>query len=631
MAEQVGRVLGDRYRLVAPIGAGSSAQVFLADDITLRRRVAVKVLHDALADDEVFLRRFRAEAQAAAALNHPHIMAVYDWGYDGRPFIVSEYLGGGSLRSMLDDHGILTASQALLVGLESARGLEYAHKRGLVHRDIKPGNLLFDEEGRLRIADFGLARALAEAAWTEPTGAVVGTARYASPEQARGETVDQRSDVYALALVMCEVVSGEVPFSSDTTIGMLMARVDQPVEAPAELGPLAGIVARAGSPDVDSRPDAGEFAVSLMASAEGLPRPEPLPVVDGDLAVGHVAVDPDPTMHASGSTTNPKSEAPPSRNGAPVAPVPIVVDTGEELGAQRRWPWIVLGVLALLAVAGFIGYQVVAGGETSHDIPDLRNQPEDDAIAVLNELNFEVVPRDARDDDVAAGNVIGTEPAAGESLEEGSEIVLITSLGPTTVPRPDDLVGEPVGVAKSELTARGLVPGTETGRSDEEIAVGLVIALDLPDTAVEIPKGTTVDLIVSTGPAKRVIPDDLVGQEYPDVEATLIEMGLEVEQGSAFDNEIEKGLVAATEPGAGGEVERGATVTVILSDGPEPVTIPSSIIGASFAEAEATLQNLGFRVSLSRGTTDQLVCGSNPSAGQAAQPGSTVSLLTDCS
>src|SRR5690606_18277536 len=227
MSDQIGRVFDDRYRLVAPIGTGASGRVFLADDVRLRRRVAVKVLHPSLADDESFLRRFQAEAHAAAALNHPHVMAVYDWGRDEDPYLVTEYLGGGSLQSMLDKGHRLTHSQALLVGLEAARGLEYAHRRGFVHRDIKPANLLFGDDGRLRIADFGLARALAEAGWTEPSGAVLGTARYASPEQAKGESVDGRSDVYALGLTLVEAISGSVPFAADTTIATLMARIDK--------------------------------------------------------------------------------------------------------------------------------------------------------------------------------------------------------------------------------------------------------------------------------------------------------------------------------------------------------------------------------------------------------------------
>src|SRR5207249_1877860 len=254
MADQIGRVLGGRYRLLAPIGTGASAHVFLGEDVTLRRRVAVKVLHAALAEDESFLRRFRAEAQAAAALNHPNIMRVYDWGEaeDG-PYLVLEHLGGGSLRDVLDRGGTLSPSQALLVGLEAARALAYAHRRGLVHRDIKPANLLFDEEGRLCIADFGLARALAEAAWTEPAGALLGTARYASPEQAQGSSVDGRADVYALALVLVEAVTGEVPFAADTTIGTLMARVGAELEPSAALGPLGPAGAKAAAPEPADR------------------------------------------------------------------------------------------------------------------------------------------------------------------------------------------------------------------------------------------------------------------------------------------------------------------------------------------------------------------------------------------
>src|SRR3954454_23995710 len=238
MSTEIGRVLGGRYRIVAPIGMGASAQVFLADDAKLRRRVAVKMLHDALSGDNDCLRRFRAEAQSVAQLSHPNVMAVFDWGDDDVPFLVTEYLAGGRLRALLDRGATLSTSQALTVGLEAARALDFAHRRGFVHRDIKPANLLFGEEGRLRIADFGLARALAEAAWTEPQGAVLGTARYASPEQATGEQLTGRADVYSLALVLIEAVTGTVPFAGDTTLGTLMARVDKPLVVPESLGPL---------------------------------------------------------------------------------------------------------------------------------------------------------------------------------------------------------------------------------------------------------------------------------------------------------------------------------------------------------------------------------------------------------
>jgi hypothetical protein len=220
------------------------------------------------------------------------------------PFLVLEYLAGGSLRSMLDRGDTLTPSQTLLVGLEATRALEYAHRRGFVHRDIKPANLLFGEEGRLRIADFGLARALAEAAWTEPQGAVLGTARYASPEQAQGMAVTGKADVYSLALVLVEAVTGQVPFTADTTIGTLMARVDRDLEVGDELGPLRSALARAGRSDPVGRLDAHGMAVALMAAAAEMPRPTPLPLA------GAVASDDAGYPHADRTDGRGRSGAP---------------------------------------------------------------------------------------------------------------------------------------------------------------------------------------------------------------------------------------------------------------------------------------------------------------------------------
>ena len=252
--------------------------MFLADDVTLRRRVAVKILHPALAEDEAFLRRFQAEARAAAALSHPNLMAVYDWGEDDGPYLVMEYLGGGSLRAMLDAGHRLTPSQAVVVGLDAARALDAAHRRGFVHRDIKPANLLFGDDGRLRIADFGLARALSEAAWTEPGDGLVGTARYAAPEQATGNRVDGKADVYALALVLVEAVTGEVPLTADTALGTLMGRVGHDLEVPELAGPLGPVLEQAGRADPAERPDAGTFGRGLLdGGAPARPARPPAP------------------------------------------------------------------------------------------------------------------------------------------------------------------------------------------------------------------------------------------------------------------------------------------------------------------------------------------------------------------
>ena len=250
VADLVGRVLAGRYRLLAPIGAGASGRVYVADDVRLRRRVAVKVLHGALAEDTGFLRRFRTEAQLAASLHHPHIVAVYDWGEDDRlPFMVLELLTGGSLRAVLDAGGQLSPSQAAYVGRQVAQALQYAHARGVVHRDVKSSNLLFDEHAIVRVADFGLARALAEASWTEPSGTIVGTARYAAPEQATGAPLDGRADLYSLAVVLVEAVTGQVPNVGETPIATLAARTAKGLLVPPELGRLGAVLERAGKPD----------------------------------------------------------------------------------------------------------------------------------------------------------------------------------------------------------------------------------------------------------------------------------------------------------------------------------------------------------------------------------------------
>ena len=340
---EIGRVLGGRYRLVTPIGAGASARVYLADDITLRRRVAVKVLHPGLADDPAFLRRFQAEAQSAASLNSPYVLGVYDWGHDDVAYLVTEYLGGGSLRSLLDAGHRLSPSQALLLGLEGARGLDDAHDRGLVHRDIKPGNLLFGDDGRLRIADFGLARAIAEAGWTDEAGSLVGTARYAAPEQARGERVGPAGDIFALALSINESVSGSVPFTNDSVVATLMARTEQPFEPDPDLGPLVSLLRRAGALDPADRPAAGELAEAFLAAASNLPPPAPLPLagvgVDVDAVLeptehgtSHVSPSPSPSSVARGAV----EETAPALRNAPALAKRMVPSLERAAGSSER-------------------------------------------------------------------------------------------------------------------------------------------------------------------------------------------------------------------------------------------------------------------------------------------------------
>jgi serine/threonine-protein kinase len=632
MADQVGRVLGGRYRLLAPIGAGASANVFLAEDVVLRRRVAVKVLHPALAEDDAFLRRFRAEARAAAALNHPHVMAVYDWGEGGDegPFLVLELLGGGSLRALLDRGVRLSPSQALLVGLHTARGLDYAHRRGLVHRDIKPANLLFDDEGHVKIADFGVARALAEAAWTEPTGAVIGSARYASPEQARGETLDGRSDVYSLGLVIIEAVTGTVPFSADTTIATLMARTQSPVSAPDSLGPLGPIVERAGRLDPSERPEAAELARLLDGAARDLPRPAPIPVGEAVAAMDHLVVpDPDPTI----ITRPAPAKEQPKRTKATPLPVfdqddtgsnlPVVPDAGER--RRRRWPYVVLLVLLLAAGAVAGGIAIANARIPSHVVPAITGKTLDEARAEVRDEDFKVgVAGENYDEDVPQGQILQQDPKPGEKLKEGKTVAVTVSKGPQPRAVPE-LANLDRAAAEQRLSASGFVPKIEK-RNDENVKAGIVLDWNPKGTQA---RGAEITVVVSDGPAPRPIPNDLKGKSYDDAANELKALGLVPVRVDDYSDDVQTGQVFATDPAPGTPVAVGGKVTVKVSKGTATVTVPD-VRGQSVDQATATLQQAGLNVTGlygPRGAKGRVVL-TDPQAGTKVKRGSGVVLYT---
>ena len=679
--DRVGQVLGGRYRLLAPIGTGASATVYLADDVVLRRRVAVKVLHDGLADDSQFLKRFRAEAHNAAGLNHPHIMAVHDWGQGDVPYLVTELLGGGSLRGLLDTGNRLDQPQARQVGLEAARALEYAHRRGLVHRDIKPANLLFDDEGRLRIADFGLARALAEAAWTEPAGAVLGTARYASPEQAQGASLDGRSDVYSLALVIIESVSGEVPFTADTTLGTLMARVDKPIPVPPELGALVPALTAAGVPDPADRPDAAAFATMLMAAGD-LGPVAPLPLagtatLDGAeldprepttlyVAERQVRADFEPEIMTAppGTTTNgltivTEGEAQPAtrtldrgvaepvesradrkrRQKAEAAAVAAVAASsgGDDLPVEvleadsarpprRKLPWIIAAVVLVALLGGGAAAAYVASRPETTVLTDYALRPAAEVQAELEARGLVVTVTPESSETVAAGLVIGQDPAADTKLTEGDAVTLVVSSGqpPVTLP---DVGGNGIDQATQILAAQGIEVGEVTREYDENIQKDIVLGY-ADGTPAVVPKTSTVGLRVSDGPKPRTIPSGLTGGTKEAVTAQLEGMGLKVDYSEAYSPGIAQGLVIQTDPPAGSTVARDSTVTVQISLGKEPVKIPAAIVGMSVSEATSTLEAAGLTVSGVDGSPGKAVTGSNPAVGTEVRPGSSVTLIT---
>ena len=662
IAESVGRILEDRYRLLRPIGVGASAHVFAAEDVQLKRRVAVKVLHPALAGEEAFLRRFRRESQAVASLRHPNILRVYDWGEDGgTPFLVMELLEGGSLRSMLDRGALLSPAQAATVGADAARALHYAHRQGIVHRDIKPANLIFDDEGRVSVADFGLARALAEATWTEPAGAVVGTARYAAPELVRGEHLDSKADVYSLALVLIEAMTGEVPFVADTPFGTLMARVGRPLEVPEQVGPLQPVLEAAGADDAASRIDAEALARALDAVSVKLPFPAPLslapPLLTGlierddqspteypgrprlfDRAewddVGDDDVDSRPggaagALAPGGSAAE---QAGPSDAG-PVVVGPSAPDTEADVQVgpgrpRRRWRRIVLAVLLsmLLLVAGATAWALASGTFVANEtVPVLGNQPQAAAAAALARVHLGLtVTGHAYSPTVGAGRVLAQTSPPGTRLKRGRHVGVVVSSGPRPVAVPP-LRGDPVSVAEQDLTALGL-KWTTTSSPDMTIPAQSVIS-STPDSGTLVP-GQSVALVVSTGKPKVAVPAIALQTEtYTAAAAALQQAGFTVSRTDAYENTVAAGMVVQVTPPSGTPVTVGGAVTVVVSKGPHYVPVPD-VRGDSVGAASEALGAAGFNVAGVEGNPVNTVTGTSPAGGSQALYGASVTIVT---
>jgi len=611
VADLTGRVLAARYRVLAPIGAGASGRVYVADDVRLRRRVAVKVLHAGLADDRGFLRRFRTEAQVAASLHHPNIMAVYDWGDDDVPFMVLELLQGGSLRGLLDAGARCTPAQSVHIGRQVTAALEYAHARGIVHRDIKPANLLFDEHGIVRVADFGLARALAEASWTEPAGAVVGTARYAAPEQASGAPLDGRADLYSLAVVLSEAVTGTVPGVAETAIGTLVARTHTALVAPLELGRLGPVVERAGRPDPGERyPDAATMGAALADAARALPPPTPLPLagLGGEINLS------DPTRIVRSSALF-DQDAP----DAPEQPIDAIVSDERRPHTGRIVGMLVALAVVLALVAGGLAIAATGGGTVA--VPSLVGRTSTEAAKALSRAGLDprVVTRVADD---PAGTVIAQDPAPGSYVDRGRTVDVVVSRGPPKVTVPD-VTNQSVADATAALSQQGFAVVVQR-RTDENVPLDAVIATDPPAGSAQ-PKESQVTLVVSDGPAPVRVPD-VAGATFDAASATLSQSRFTSSRVDEFSATVDTGKVIRTDPAAGSLAPRDSSVSVVVSKGPELIAVPTDLIGKSLEAAQAELQGLGFEVDTVSYLPGRVVRSSNPAAGSKVPKGTKVTL-----
>jgi len=653
--------VGGRYRLLRPIGSGASAHVYVAEDVRLRRAVAVKVLHPALSEDKSFLRRFQAEAQTVAVLRHPGIVRVYDWGEDGeQAYLAMELLEGGSLRSLLDSGYRLSISQVAAVGLDVASALAYAHSRGLVHRDIKPANLLFDEEGHGSVADFGIARALAEASWTEPVGAMVGTARYAAPEQLKGLPLDGRADVYALTLVLVEAATGSVPFALDTTLGGLIARAGRSIPVPAELGLLAPVLVQAGSADPEDRLSAEALAQQISAVARQLRAPArlSLPGLAGageqenagehtQLAAGgrraavpDLSILPDdpvvvvPAPRSAEAVEAPRSElypaqAVPTEAGyAEFRPGELRDDNAEARSRprrRRRWLRALVPLVLLVAAVAVAADLYAAQPAPTYSVPWLVGDTVSGARTALVAEHLGLSVAASQWDKAAKGSVISQSPAPNAKLLANGIVAVTVSLGPEPV-RVPDLATLDLAQATAALRSTGLRRGAVRDRTSMTVAAGVVISWT--PKGKRVPPGTAVKLVVSTGKPMALVPPIGSSTTFAQMVADLKRLGFHSTELTSYSNTVPAGVVLATDPPPGTREVVGTTVTITASLGPHLVTIPATVVGLSPDQAAKLLGRTGLYVNGIEGSPLEPVSGTQPAVGTAVLYGKSVVLVT---
>ena len=616
-----GQVYSNRYEVVRGIARGGMSEVYLAHDRHLDRPVALKVLTSALSRDPSFVERFRREAQAAANLSHPNIVAVYDWGQEeGTYFIVMEFIDGHSLRDVLRAQTRIEASRAAGIGAEVANGLSFAHKAGVVHRDVKPGNVLIEANGQVKVTDFGVARADASEALTQ-TGSVMGTATYFSPEQAQGLVVDGRSDVYSLGVVLYEMVCGTPPFAGENPVSVAYQHVREPVPSLRERQPdvpraLEQIIMTALEKDPNRRyQSSDDLRADLLRFRRGRE------IVGGPLTAQIADV---PSFGAAAAGVGATQVRP------AVAPGPSDADH------KKRNPWAVAAIVVLLiAVIGGAAFLVTreigsteGGGGGDANVPNVVTVPPTDisvARAKLKAAGFTVSVDPIVSDSQPAGSVVSQSPAGGTRARKGDDVRLGVSRGPADARIPD-VAGSEQAAAVAELEAAGFTT-TTTAEANKDVAEGRVIRT-APGADELRPRGSNVQLVISSGPPTAGVPD-VTGQPQTAAANRLGQAGFQVRTTNEASDSVTSGNVIRTDPAAGADAAQGSTVTIVVSTGPDRVAVPD-VVGDSQSTAEQAISGAGLSVSVQKvasGPTNAgIVSGQSPGAGTQVNPGSTVTI-----
>jgi len=593
-------VFGRRYRVTEKIGSGGMADVYKAVDEVLGRTVAVKVMYSRYAADPDFVARFRQEAQAAANLSHPSIVNIYDWGQDNSTYyIVMEYVRGTDLKSLIQQRGPVTAEKAAEYGAQVAAALSVAHGYDIIHRDIKPHNIVLTPDGTVKVMDFGIARAV-NTNMTQ-TGSVLGTAHYVSPEQAQGRTLGPASDLYSLGVVLYELTTGRVPFEGDTPVAVALKQVNEDPVPPRQVNPdippaMETVIMRAMQKDPAAR----------YSSAEEIRR-DLTRVASGRMVE---AVTPDDT------TVMPAVEREERLRSARVRPVPQ---------RPRVWPWVV-AILALLAVALVAAWQLGLFEPPTPMVvvPDVTGLSLADATEALAAVELTVGQVEERFAEEDSGTVIAQAPEQGREVDPGSSVDLVVSKGEElfTVP---DLAGMPESDAIRALRDAGFELDTIDREYNSQIAEGLVISTS-PAAGGMFPSGTPVTLIVSRGTELKRVPS-VVGRTQAEADSTLKGEGFAVKVTEEFSDTVAQGTVIRQSPEAGVSLEVGAEVTIVVSKGEESIEVPN-VIDQTEEEAVTTLEEAGFdvRINYQVSPDDGVVLTQDPVPGASGKRGDTVTI-----
>jgi len=579
-------VLVGRYAIETSIARGGMADVYLARDLQLDRRVAVKILFPEFARDPNFVERFRREAQQAAILTHPNIVGVYDYGQEGDTyFIVMEYVEGQSLREVLQVEGTLSMMQSARIASEIADAIEFAHRNNVIHRDIKPGNILITPTGQAKVADFGIAASPTDAtSGLTSTGAVMGTANYFSPEHAQGQVADGRSDVYSLGVVLYEMTTGRPPFTGESPVAVAMKHVREDPLPPHDLNPeipvdLERIILSALAKDPDYRyQSAADMRTDLMQFGRGRP------LTFATVLAGGVSTE---TMALPMVT---------GQNGGVDGIVPANEHEMWDTPPHRKGPIAAaaIGLVLLIAVVAFALFGLNSNGGSGEakklEVPTVIGQTYEEAAKIVTKAGFKV-SRVEKVSDQTVGVVISQSPDAGRLLAKGRTVVLTVSSKTVTIPQ---LIGKTYEQAQTALQRLGLVVERIDLESPDK-APGTVLSSD-PVAGTKAEKGSTVKLTVSLEPPVAI--PAVAGQDQVQAQAALTAAGFQVTVVPTASATVPAGKAIGTNPPAATKAPKGSTVQLQVSTGPDTITVPS-VIGQAYTAAASALQALGLNVSVS--------------------------------